>query len=118
MENIAYIYQPHFKTKMFRVAMNKQQSPNYNYIVVTCSPQYNGVWRYDGEIHAALSKWVNGSTICYEVPIDKCEFIKSLFEVTDEKVRNNIIKQQSDWLHNTVKNRNYRYTEKPEWFID
>ena len=117
MENIAYIYQPHFKTSMFRVAVNKQQSKDTNYIVVTCSPQYNGVWKYSGDIHYSCDRWINGKTACYEIPISSCTFVKSLNEIVPIDKRRMVINQQKEWLKNEVKNRNYSYSEIPDWMM-
>lgn len=117
MENVAYIYQPHFKTSMFRVAVNKQQSKETNYIVVTCSPQYNGLWKYNGDLHESCSRWINGKTTCYEIPISKCTFVKSLDEIVQPQHRKEVIKQQQSWLQNQVKNRDYMYSELPDWVV-
>lgn len=118
MINIAYIYQPHFKTSMFRVAVNKQQSKDTNYIVVTCSPQYNGVWKYSGDIHKTCGKWINGKTTCYEIPISSCTFVKSLNEIIPTDKRQMVIHQQKEWLKSEVRNRNYSYSEIPDWMMD
>ena len=117
MENVAYIYQPHFKTGMFRVAVNKQQSLKTNYIVVTCSPQYNGVWKYDGILHKDCGRWLNGKTMCYEIPISSCTFLKSLDEIQQPNKRKEVMRQQKKWIENHVKNRDYSYNEVPEWII-
>ena len=118
MVNVAYIYQPHFKTSMFRVAINKQQSEDTNYIVVTCSPQYNGVWKYDGSLHKTCGRWANGKTTCYEIPISKCVFVKSLDEIQQVERRKEVIRQQKEWLESEVRNRNYSYKETPDWMLD
>ena len=117
MNNVAYIYQPHFKTSMFRVATNKQQSKDTNYIVVTCSPQYNGVWKYSGDVHKTCGKWINGKTTCYEIPISSCTFVKSLNEIIPIDKRRMVINQQKEWLKSEVKNRNYSYSGIPDWMM-
>lgn len=116
--NTAYIYQPHFKTSMFRVAANKQQSGGDNYIVVTCSPQYNGVWKYPGSLHSSCGRWVNThNTVCYEIPISSCSFVKSLEEIVSPDRFKNVVKQQIEWFTKEVRNRNYTYAEVPGWFL-
>jgi hypothetical protein len=105
-------------TEMFRVAVNKQQCDIDNFIVVTCSPQYNGVWKYDGSLHRSCGVWPNGKTLCYEIPIKSCTFVKSLDEMTDKVKRKMVADQQWEWFTNQVKNRNYTYSEKPDWFVE
>ena len=117
MSNIAYIYQPHFKTQSFRSATKDQQGKIYNYIVVTCSPTYNGVWKYDSNKTALFDIWHNGNIPCYCVPMCECEFIKSLNEITNKNILNKVIKQQKQWYNNNIKNRNYNYVEKPDWLL-
>lgn len=117
MERIAYIYQPHFKTSMFRVAMNKQQSKDENYIVVTCSPQYNGLWKYAGTIRDTCGRWMNGKIGCYEIPISSCTRMKMLDDIEKPKIRKEVVKQQKTWLNNSVKNRDYSYVEVPDWVV-
>ena len=117
MQNVAYIFQPHFNTSMFRVSANSQQSSETNYIVVTCSPQYNGVWKYSGAIHSFCGRWMNNNTVCYEIPISSCIFVKSLEEIVDKAKRKKVVKQQKDWFTKNVRNRNYTYSEIPKWFL-
>lgn len=117
MVKTAYIYQPHFMTSMFRVAVNKQQSKDKNRIVVTCSPQYNGVWEYDASIHKTCGKWVNGKTVCYEIPIECCNRVATLDDIVKPENRKEVIKQQKAWLNNAVKNRDYSYAEVPDWMV-
>lgn len=117
MVNVAYIYQPHFKTSMFRVAVNRQQGDDTNYIVVTCSPQYNGLWKYDGKLHKTCGKWVNGKTVCYEIPIAECTFVKGLNEIQQPSHIQAVVKQQEEWFNNKVRNREYTYAEKPPWML-
>lgn len=115
--NIAYIYQPHFNSKCFRVATKDQQGNNYNYIVVTCSPTYNGIWKYPATKTSSFDIWKNGSVPCYCVPIDNCEFVKPLDKIADKNILNKVIKQQKQWYNNNIKNRDYTYFEKPDWLL-
>lgn len=112
-----YIYQPHFKTNCFRVAKKEQQGEIYNYVVVTCSPEYNGVWRYKADKVHNYETWVNGKLQCYCVPIDDCERIKTLTELVNPDVIRQVKRQQSEWFTNNIKNRDYKYKEKPLWMI-
>ena len=115
--NIAYIYQPHFNTNCFRVALVNQQGKKYNYIIVTCSPEYNGVWKYNADNVLNYDVWSNNNKGCQCVPIRDCRRIKLLNELTNIEVINKVKFQQKKWYNNTVKNRDYTYADKPEWML-
>ena len=117
MSNIAYIYQPHFNSNCFRVAISKQQGTTTNYIVVTCSPNYNGVWKYSSSNLYDYPSWNNGNVVCKCVPISDCEFVKHLNQLKNEDILKQVKKQQLTWFNNQVKNRNYDYVTKPDWLI-
>ena len=117
MFNVAFIYQPHFKTECFRVAMHDQKGRNNNYIIVTCSPMYNGVWRYSPDNISKYKHWQNGNVDCICVPIKDCIQVKNLEDVTDPTMCDIIKKQQNDWYKSKVKNRNYQYANKPQWIL-
>ena len=117
LKNVAYIYQPHFKSNCFRSATKDQQGKKYNYVVVTCSPTYNGVWKYDSNKSSSFSVWTNGNTPCYCVPISECEFVKSLKDISNVDTLNKVIAQQKQWYNNYIKNRDYNYVEKPDWVL-
>ena len=115
-----FIYQPHFKTNMFRVSVNEQQGEEWNFVVVTCSPGWNGVWKYPVKNTANYKIWMNGKLKCYCVPTSDCVKIKNLNELTEEKqkwVVDAIKKQQDKWFKSEVRNRNYSYKNKPEWML-
>ena len=84
MFNVAFIYQPHFKTGCFRVAMHDQKGKNNNYVIVTCSPMYNGVWRYSPDNISKYSHWKNGNIDCICVPIKDCVQVKNLEDITKQ----------------------------------
>lgn len=105
MRNIAYIYQPHFMSDSFRVACKEQMGTDVNYIVVTCSPTYNGVWKWEAKDKDIVEKWVNGKLPCYCVPIKLCKKIKTLDEVTNPVVLRIIESQQSQWKNKEVKKK-------------
>jgi hypothetical protein len=118
----AYILQPHFQTMMFRPAVKDQQSDDWNYIIVTCSPDYNGVWKYDGSLKPTFTtvwnKGKNGSKLlCYEVPISSCSKIQALEAIKDADVRNRVKTMQEKWVSNQVNNRDYTYVKKPSWML-
>lgn len=117
MNNTSYIYQPHFKTKCFRVACTEQTGPEYNFIVVTCSPQYNGVWFYPSYKRFNYEVWHNKTCPCYCVPIKDCTFIKSLNNLTNPNVIKMVKKMQTKWFKSDVLNRDYNYKNKPEWML-
>lgn len=120
MSNMAFIYQPHFKTGMFRVAISQQAATgdNSNYIVVTCSETYNGIWAWrHSEVENVLGYWTNKNTACYTVPIEYCRYVKSLQELTDKSIITKVKKQQNKWYKSEVENRDYEYKKKPEWML-
>ena len=69
MNNLAYIYQPHFMTDTFRVSCKEQLGDEFNYIVVTSSPTYNGLWKWESKYKDSIEKWFNGKLACYCVNI-------------------------------------------------
>ena len=115
--NIAYIYQPHFKTMMFRPAVRDQQSDSYNYIIVTCSQMYNGMWRYDSALRSTFEKKKNGRLDCYQVPISVCTKVEKLEEITDPQIVATVKRMQEEWVSGDVKGRDYTYAEKPSWML-
>lgn len=117
MNNMAFIYQPHFNTKCFRVAVNEQRGIDYNYVVVTCSPQYNGIWKYPASNIKMYSHWKNKNVECLCVPINDCVYLQTLESIQTQPIINKIKFQQQTWYKNQVQNRNYVYTEKPDWLI-
>jgi hypothetical protein len=60
---------------------------------------------------------MNGRTTCYEIPISSCTFIKKLEDIVPQDKRNIVIKQQKEWLNNNVKNRDYTYSDRPDWVL-
>lgn len=105
MNNTAYIYQPHFMTSVFRVACKEQMADDVNYIVVTCSPSYNGVWKWDARNKPFIEKWTNGRLPCYCVPIKMCTKIKTLEELTNPVVLKIVAEQQRQWKNKEVVNQ-------------
>ena len=103
MGNVAYIYQPHFMTQKFRVACKEQMGQEVNYIVVTCSPAYNGVWKWYAKDKDSIEKWNNGKLPCYCVPIKICEKIKTLDQLTNPEVIAIVESQQLKWKNKEVK---------------
>lgn len=113
MANCAWIYQPHYKSNCARVAVDMQQA-DVNYIIITCSPSCNGVWKYQNRRDYEL--WLNNKKVCYCVPMDELEFVMPL-ENLDDKRKVEVKKDQAKWFKNEVKNRNYEYKNKPEWML-
>lgn len=117
MTNLCYIYQPHYNTNSARVAVNCQQAEE-NYIIITCSPSENGLYKWKKSDLDELQFWTNGKLPCYVVPMNKCAFIKSLQEIKNEDIIKEIKKQQKKWYNKEVKNRDYEYKKgKPEWML-
>lgn len=115
-KNVAFIYEPHFKTNMFRVAVSNQQGKT-NFIVVTCSPKYNGVWKWEKQLDKSYDTWVNGKCLCYCIPISECIKVQEISTITRQDVLSEIKKQQEYWYNSQVKNRDYTYKNKPEWML-
>lgn len=117
MSNMAFIYQPHFKTKCFRVAVSEQRGIDYNYVVVTCSPQYNGIWKYPASNTRMYSHWKNKNVECLCVPIRDCKYVQTLDSIGTTTIINKVKSQQLKWYNNSIVNRNYTYAEKPNWML-
>lgn len=118
MNDVAFIYAPHYMTDCFRVSKIDQRGSTYNWVCVVCSPGYNGLWRYDTSILGDCDVWQNGKLDCYCVPISKCTFIKKLEDITDEEVIKHIKKMQNKWMSNEVKNTEKHYKKKPDWLLN
>ena len=106
--NIAYIMQPHYLSNCFRVSCDKQLGRN-NYIIVTCSPSFNGVYTYDKSILKDCKLWSNKGRMCYEIPVNQCTLYKRLEELQNPEIIKEIKKQQSNWVKT--------YKQKPDWLI-
>ena len=117
MNNMGFILQPHFNTHCFRVAVNDQQGTEYNYITVTCSPKYNGIWKYPASNVKMYKHWKNKSIECLCVPITDCTFLQTLDSIKTESIRNKVKAQQQKWYKNQIQNRDYNYNEKPTWLL-
>lgn len=117
MNNVAFIYQPHFKSNMFRVAVHEQQGSVDNYIVVCCSEKYNGVYQYPAIKRKDYGIWYNNDLACYCVPLEDCNYYKSLKDITNPKIIKEVKKLQKKWFNNQVRNRDYTYKDKPEWML-
>lgn len=124
-KNICYTYGPKMKdpytgkweTNYFVPALQNKKGKKTNYIVITCSPKFNGVWEWDAANLSNYDTWANGRMICLYVPICDCRKIKELAEVTNEEYKAEIIKQQKQWYNKQVKNQNYEYKNKPDWML-
>lgn len=62
-------------------AVDKQQGRTWNYLVICCDKQYNGIWKWKPEIIPHLRVWTNNKKPCYVLPIEECTFIKPLEEL-------------------------------------
>lgn len=107
--NIAYIMEPHFNTESFRVAVKNQQNEKTNYIVVCCSPAYNGVWSWDRET-TKVNLITNNKLPCFVVPIESCTFLKNLDEINNPMIKEQIVKVQKKYI------KSYR-KKKQDWCL-
>lgn len=112
MNNISYIWEPHYMSGCVRVDVNKQQSDDWNFVIVCCSPLYNGSYRWKGTDRDKWETVKNGKITCYCIPLTQLEKSpKSLHELPD--IYKPMIKQtQEDWF-NFGKRKN-----RPDWFLD
>lgn len=115
--NTCAVYQPHFNTMCFRPAISNQMGTKYNYIIVTCAPSFNGVWKYDADKTKTFETIYNGKVKCYQVPINECEKIKELKDLTNETIVAEIRRFQNSWINGEVKNNEHIYENKPDWLI-
>lgn len=115
--NVAYTWQPKFvspfgdKEVYLVPRVNDQKGDDYNYIVVCCSPSYNGLYKWPSKEAKNLKKFNNHGKWCYYVPFKICEFVKPLSEVQTKSNQEKIEQVQEAW---------YNYTKPkklPSWFI-
>lgn len=96
--NVAVIMQPHYMTNCFRVSTNLQvNGGEFNYIIVTCSPTWNGMYRYPAKNTSNYKIWTNKKRPCYCVPVGDCTKFKELNEIQDETLLKEIREQQEYW---------------------
>lgn len=117
MDTMAFIYQPHFKTNCFRVATANQRGKEYNYIVVMCSPEFNGIYSWPAKNKNKYKLWLNGKKLCYQVPIEDCKKTQELEDIKSPAIRDIIRNFQNKWYNNTIRGRDYTYKNKPEWIL-
>ena len=67
---------------------------NVNYVVVCCSPEYNGVWKWHPERKSQYSIWNNNGQRCYCVPVSECEFVQTLESIKTPEIIKEIKKNQ------------------------
>lgn len=103
-KNIAYIFQPHFKTMKLRPSCSEQRGTDFNYVVVTCSPSYNGIWKWDATKKEKYETWNNNNRLCYCVPLSECVKVKELDEITNPEILNGIAYTRKLW--EDLKNKN------------
>ena len=115
--NVSYVMQPHFKSNCFRAAVKNQHGGEFNFVVITCSPEYNGVWKYNAALAPEFEIWMNGKTPCYCVPIEVCTRIRTLDELVNPVVIAAVKEQQNKWYKNQVKNVEHQYKNKPSWML-
>lgn len=118
---ITGIYDGH---NYFVPAVDRQIGSPVNYIVVTCCPQYNGIWKWYLDKEKPLKEqwpiWSNKGKDIYYIPVEKCEFIKPLADINPDAVPyliDAIKAEQKEWVNGEVYNNNYVYKNKPDWAI-
>lgn len=108
--NIAIIWQPHYMSDCFRVNVKKQRGYE-NYIIVCCSPSFNGLWKYEVEEGSEYDEVKNKSITCRCVPVSDCIYIGGFEKIKDKDLLKEIKNEQKKWLKATGKEK------KPDWFI-
>jgi len=84
--NVAFCLAPKIGGEVILLpACDKQQGKHWNYIVVCCSDEYNGLYRYKADIIPHLRCWDNNGKKCYVIPISEVEKFKELNQL-DNKV--------------------------------
>ena len=115
--NVAYTWTPKFVSpfgdkKVYLVpSVRDQQGVDWNYIFVTCSPTYNGVYKYPAQNVKKYTKWKNGKLDCLYVPLDDCTRIQLLDELTVPAVIDKVAKTQDAWL------KRAQPKKLPSWLI-
>jgi len=117
MVNVSYIWAPKFispynDNEVYLVpAVEDQQGKENNYIVVCCSPSYNGLYKCPVKLYKDFDTWMNKKKKCYYIPISKCEYVKPLKEIEMSTVINKIKKNQRNWM------KFQKRKKIPEWFL-
>jgi len=109
--NIVILWQPHFETLSFRVSCDKQKDREQNYIIVCCSPTYNGVYSWDATKKDDYDIWINKTRPCYCVPIQDCKYLGPLEKIKSQEIRKEVLKAQKKYLK-TVKRQ-----KEPDWLL-
>lgn len=129
-KNIAVTYQPKFvspfgDSEVYAVpAVNKQRGSSTNWVVISCSPSYNGVYTWEYDANDIPKVWKNKNLSIYYIPINKMEYVASLEEMqnrTSEGAKymtKEVIKQQTAWINGKVFNQSKVYTSVPDWCLD
>jgi len=123
--NIAYTYTPKWKdpftgkweTNYFVPAVIDQKGTDKNYCIITCSPEWNGVWEYDASLTKNYKTWMNQKKLCYYLPIKDCKCIKTLEQVENPEVIKTIKQFQKAWFKGEVKNGRAYKGQEPDWFL-
>ena len=112
--DLAIVWLPHFMTGCFRVAVNKQQGKESNYIIICCSPEYNGIWKWKTEDKKHFTKWTNNGTVCYCIPMEYCEKIQELEDIKNPELRREVRKNQENFCKKFRKSTNQTWILKDD----
>ena len=115
--NISFTYQPNFNTRTLRPLVSEQKGNKWNFVVVTCSETYNGVYKYPASKTKEFDTWGSGRNKRYIVPISDCEKIKELNQITNKETLTIIKEQQSLWLNGELPWCKEKFDEKPDWML-
>ena len=69
-----------------------------NYIIVCCSPSYNGVWKYNVNPEKKYDIYKNKSLICQCVPTSDCEYIGGFEIIKDKDLLKEVKNEQKKWI--------------------
>jgi hypothetical protein len=109
--NIAIIWQPKFITDEFIVDKRKLSGDEVNYIIVCCSPSYNGVWKFVRNKYKQYETYTNKSVICECIPIEECIFLGGLEGIKNKTIIKEIRNEQKKFLK--MQGRE----DKPDWLL-
>lgn len=84
--NVAFVLYPKYTKEGVFVfpSVAKQRGKTKNYVVVVLGSEYKGVWSWEPSIIPELKTWMNKTTECYCLPVEKMTFIKGLDEIDPE----------------------------------
>lgn len=110
-KDLAIVFEPHFMTRKVRASVDNQQGKEWNFVLITCSPSNNGLYKYPASLCKDYSIWSNRGRECYEIPMRDLEMVKELGDIKRPDLIEEIKKSQKEWLKISKRK------SVPEWFL-